>query len=812
MNSKNKILVLLSSALLAAGVTATVSSAAIAQHDLPFGIHAADACTSHEGNHYVWKDPTNTESGWKEFWACCVCGRQYLTQENGTWTNNDAASMIGVVDSEHVAYLPAGLKTPMNEDDWGLKPLSQSFAKTDYVGKSIQFKAYFEDGDCDIQITLYNGNDEYSNAISDIKLHKRSGVYNATFADARDLEAEFTPVDEHTVTVKINYNNLLEAGAIGTEEYFNYIRVWPMASVTTPGCGVFTNSFEIVAPTAHSATYTYDTTESIVSGVSVEGRTLSVDKYGVGYENGICTLDPAGTHPDQAANGYLVFNDLKGITDFTVRGTGKIAMRSGTAAWSWKTTSVMEISPEGLTVHLDPERDNALLIGSAGAQVVVNSVEINTTGVVATGSTDNDILQNTSVLDWGVNSFAYFSSAETNGSASALVVGSYQQTMDWPPVQLNVGNIDCTGFNLALDAKHVVGKGWVSVTPYDSSDNPLGTEKAFETTDSWQSFIYDAWTTDVRNVSRIRIGLFTTADAPLHMNVIDNFRLIDDSIVTESNVSAWSYRSFNAAHTYTEAQYFDKALAIDFKPETASASFELDYMSSADHYVGRKNYINVTDGVPTSTFGTITANPSKGAGWYTLTVSEKSLGHTHRLDFLNSTIAGVYLATDQAMTGSVSISYNSFRIVDDIAPDRNLVSYSRAGLGTGFGWNEACQIPTAAQYLATSGNTLRISLKVEGEVGSSFSMNFAGNDNTILKQIVITVTETGLTSNCGKLVKAPDDFYDFYLSNTECDPDGVANINPGTLIAVFWMGGEFTCSRVTFDTYSLKVYQAGIVA
>ncbi|MCQ2742086.1 MAG: hypothetical protein MJ239_02145 [Bacilli bacterium] len=815
MNSKKKILVLLSSLLLATAATATVATTALQPEGRPYGIQAGDECASHTGNHYAMKDPTNTEPGYREFWACCVCGRQYLTQKTGDWTEGSAATMIGSVDSDHIAYLPVGLKIPFGENDWGLKQLSSSFAKTDYADKAIQFKAYFgNSGDSQIQISLYNGNDELKPAITDIRIYQTGGKYSVKVGSI-DLEAACTKVDEHTVLVKLNYSRLLNAGAIATENSFNYIRVWPMAEVTTPGCGVFTNSFSVVDPYVVEHKYSFHTAESIENMVTEEGENLWIGKDGIGSASGaICTLDPAGTHEGQIYNGSMCFNDLKGVSKIKLKGTGKILVQTGLVAWTWETSSVFDLNTEeGITMDIDPERTNAFLLASRGTQVVLTSLEIVSRVENGTGSTDMDLFQNATIANWGNESYGYYTASNTNGSKSALVVGSMLNYESWPAVPLILGGVDATGCKLEFDAKGTAGRKRISITPFGPGDVQLGPEIGYDLTNSWQKITYDNWTVDDRVVNFIRITVFTTPESDVHEAIIDNMKFVDKSIINETGAPAWSYRAFDATHVLTESQYFNKALAIDFKPETTNASFEIDYMSDSNHYVGRKNFITVADGVPTSTFGTIVANPTAGEGWYTLLVSEKNIGHFDRVTN-GATIAGMYLATDNAMTGSVTFNYHSFRAVDDIAPTRQILTYTQNGFGVGFGHTDVNHVANVSHYRTAAGNTIMISLKVVGSVGSYFTMNFAPQgDPNIFKYIIITVTETGLASNCGKIEAAPDGFYNFYLPNTECDQDALTDANGDCTCSVFWMGEPFTgVEYVQIDANACKIYQAGIVA
>ena len=75
-------------------------------------------CSYHHGYHYEAVEPTINHSGHAEFWACCVCCRQYLTRPEGDFHDNAESSMIGVVDEEHIAYLPPLDEGGENGDYW----------------------------------------------------------------------------------------------------------------------------------------------------------------------------------------------------------------------------------------------------------------------------------------------------------------------------------------------------------------------------------------------------------------------------------------------------------------------------------------------------------------------------------------------------------------------------------------------------------------------------------------------------------------------------------------------------------------------
>ena len=61
----------------------------------------------HHGYHYEYHAPTDTDYGWREFWACCECGQQFLSEpETGVWIDQDYTLMSGAITSDHIAYLP----------------------------------------------------------------------------------------------------------------------------------------------------------------------------------------------------------------------------------------------------------------------------------------------------------------------------------------------------------------------------------------------------------------------------------------------------------------------------------------------------------------------------------------------------------------------------------------------------------------------------------------------------------------------------------------------------------------------------------
>lgn len=95
MNKKKVLIFSLLTAALAVGSFISVNKAK--------GVSLLDAegCI-HEGNHYAAHDATCTEAGNKEFWACCKCQTQFLSNPGGTWT--DKTTLAAPLESTHVAY------------------------------------------------------------------------------------------------------------------------------------------------------------------------------------------------------------------------------------------------------------------------------------------------------------------------------------------------------------------------------------------------------------------------------------------------------------------------------------------------------------------------------------------------------------------------------------------------------------------------------------------------------------------------------------------------------------------------------------
>ena len=88
-----------------------------------YSLHAhATECDTHNGYHYSYKAPTETESGHKEFWTCCKCHQSFIVEPEGSFVDADDSTMTGGLDINHIAYLaPTGDSIVVSEDDgdWG---------------------------------------------------------------------------------------------------------------------------------------------------------------------------------------------------------------------------------------------------------------------------------------------------------------------------------------------------------------------------------------------------------------------------------------------------------------------------------------------------------------------------------------------------------------------------------------------------------------------------------------------------------------------------------------------------------------------
>ena len=85
-------------------------------------------CEYHHGYHYAEKAATIDQSGHKEFWACCTCQHQYLERPNGSFVDQSDEYMIGVVDENHIAYIPPLTSGGENGDYWSNDTLDDDFS------------------------------------------------------------------------------------------------------------------------------------------------------------------------------------------------------------------------------------------------------------------------------------------------------------------------------------------------------------------------------------------------------------------------------------------------------------------------------------------------------------------------------------------------------------------------------------------------------------------------------------------------------------------------------------------------------------
>ena len=63
-----------------------------------------NATCEHAGNHYTYNAPTLTESGTKEYWACCKCHEHFLSYTDGSWVENGLGN---ITDSSDDRFVPA---------------------------------------------------------------------------------------------------------------------------------------------------------------------------------------------------------------------------------------------------------------------------------------------------------------------------------------------------------------------------------------------------------------------------------------------------------------------------------------------------------------------------------------------------------------------------------------------------------------------------------------------------------------------------------------------------------------------------------
>ena len=174
----------------------------------------------HVGYHYAAKTPTETESGWQEFWTCCDCHEAFLTKPDGTFTNQDASNMVGGQPGPgHVAYLPktgSGLPTSLrilyqgdsitdSKRDRNTLDLGNGYARM--VSEKLE-ELYGED----IDFTFMNRGNSGWNLIDN---------WNA--GGVNHYEEQFYQYDADIATILIGYNDIQDAFGSGKTESPVYV-------------------------------------------------------------------------------------------------------------------------------------------------------------------------------------------------------------------------------------------------------------------------------------------------------------------------------------------------------------------------------------------------------------------------------------------------------------------------------------------------------------------------------------------------------------------------------------------------------------
>lgn len=119
---KNKKFLVIAATLLAFALGAAIVSQTTLGLTNVNSVHASE-CSHHSGYHYLAKEATIDDSGWVEFWACCICGHQYIGEApQGDWVTQDPSHMIGGVQQGHIAYVPPLSEGGGDGDYWGKDP------------------------------------------------------------------------------------------------------------------------------------------------------------------------------------------------------------------------------------------------------------------------------------------------------------------------------------------------------------------------------------------------------------------------------------------------------------------------------------------------------------------------------------------------------------------------------------------------------------------------------------------------------------------------------------------------------------------
>jgi len=108
MIKRKKLLIIMGATTTALGV-AVITPLATGNGAAKIGFGTTECAPgNHVGNHYLANDATCAEAGNAEFWACCDCQRQYLSNPGGTFTDCGAYAGEALANT-HVAYVaPTG--------------------------------------------------------------------------------------------------------------------------------------------------------------------------------------------------------------------------------------------------------------------------------------------------------------------------------------------------------------------------------------------------------------------------------------------------------------------------------------------------------------------------------------------------------------------------------------------------------------------------------------------------------------------------------------------------------------------------------
>lgn len=154
--------------------------------------------TTHNGNHYVSKAATVTESGYQEFWVCCECHESFLTQPEGTFVDADPATMIGGVGEDHIAYIPAEM------DAVAAEAIVKSYTPHSYFETVGTYEFNIFEGTKDLRLTNTTVEQAAATMIETVRANANNSaqvqaayaIYRATLAEeyAKDMVTQTTNV------------------------------------------------------------------------------------------------------------------------------------------------------------------------------------------------------------------------------------------------------------------------------------------------------------------------------------------------------------------------------------------------------------------------------------------------------------------------------------------------------------------------------------------------------------------------------------------------------------------------------------------